>query len=382
MNGTRISSLLGKITVIVVICCCSLPAQAKYGGGSGTPEDPYQIWDANHMQAIGADANDWDKHFMLMADIDLSQFDGKEGRPEFNIIGYYIPVPIEERPFTGVFDGNGHTISNFTYEMVDYGGLFGLVNGPNAEIKNLGLVDPNIHGHYGGCLVVQMGEGTISSCYVEDGYYFGWGHVGLLVGVSSGTVNNCYATGYVSGFHSGGLIGVNQGNVSGCFFNGTVDGVGEHLGGLIGHQSNATVTNCYSSGSVTGNDKVGGLVGTNFSSGDVVISNCYSSCRVSGDIYVGGLIGFNNMATPDIINSFWDIETSGQTGSAGGEGKTTAEMMQQSTFEGWDFVNVWEIGENQTYPYLRKYSAANINKDHKVDLLDIRILCEQWLEEK
>ena len=123
-------------------------------------------------------------------------------------------------------------------------------------------------------------------------------------------------------------------------------------------------------------------MGTNFSSGDVVISNCYSSCRVSGDIYVGGLIGFNNMATPDIINSFWDIETSGQTGSAGGEGKTTAEMMQQSTFEGWDFVNVWEIGENQTYPYLRKYSAANINKDHKVDLLDIRILCEQWLEEK
>ena len=41
-------------SALIVIVGCSLSAQGKYGGGSGTPEDPYQIRDANHMQAIGA----------------------------------------------------------------------------------------------------------------------------------------------------------------------------------------------------------------------------------------------------------------------------------------------------------------------------------------
>ena len=54
-----------------------------------------------------------------------------------------------------------------------------------------------------------------------------------------------------------------------------------------------------------------------------------------------------------IHNSYWDIETSGQTTSGGGEGKTTAEMKQQATFIGWDFTNIWDIIEGVTYPYLR-----------------------------
>ena len=103
MCETRNSNLFGKITILFVICCCSLPAQAKYGGGTGEPNDPYQIGDANYMQAIGADANDWDKHFKLMADIDLAGFSGTA----FNIIAN----------FTGVFDGNDHTISNFAQKF-------------------------------------------------------------------------------------------------------------------------------------------------------------------------------------------------------------------------------------------------------------------------
>jgi len=54
-----------------------------------------------------------------------------------------------------------------------------------------------------------------------------------------------------------------------------------------------------------------------------------------------------------IHNSYWDIETSGQSSSDGGEGKTTAEMKQQATFIGWDFTNIWDIIEGVTYPYLR-----------------------------
>ncbi|MHC4537557.1 MAG: hypothetical protein ACYS6K_26790 [Planctomycetota bacterium] len=65
-------------------------------------------------------------------------------------------------------------------------------------------------------------------------------------------------------------------------------------------------------------------------------------------------------------------------------GKTTAEMQVASSFveAGWDFVNVWGIGENQTYPYLRKYPAADINQDEIVNFLDLCIIAEQWMEER
>ena len=61
--------------------------------------------------------------------------------------------------------------------------------------------------------------------------------------------------------------------------------------------------------------------------------------------------------TPKFINCFWDKEVSGKTYSAGGingvaVGKTTVEMMSQSTFTNWDFTNTWWIKEGETYPGL------------------------------
>jgi hypothetical protein len=81
---------------------------------------------------------------------------------------------------------------------------------------------------------------------------------------------------------------------------------------------------------------------------------------VSGDSDVGGLVGLNNDGS--IIASFWDMETSGQTTSDGGESKTTAEMQKVGTFTdaGWDFVgetdngteDIWWILKGQDYPRL------------------------------
>ncbi len=45
----------------------------------------------------------------------------------------------------------------------------------------------------------------------------------------------------------------------------------------------------------------------------------------------------------------------------------------------WDFEDVWRIGEGQTYPYLRKYIAADINEDKAVDLLDLQKVAANWL---
>jgi hypothetical protein len=47
MVRARSSNLLGEITILIVICFFALSAHAKYGGGTGEPNDPYLIYDAN-----------------------------------------------------------------------------------------------------------------------------------------------------------------------------------------------------------------------------------------------------------------------------------------------------------------------------------------------
>jgi hypothetical protein len=69
---------------------------------------------------------------------------------------------------------------------------------------------------------------------------------------------------------------------------------------------------------------------------------------VTGNTLVGGLIGRNYVAT--VTSSYWDTQTSGQATSAGGTGKTTAQMMNRSTFVGWDFATIWNNNPGLSYP--------------------------------
>jgi hypothetical protein len=425
---------VGTILVVLCLFLFSRPAQAEYGGGTGEPNDPYLIYTAEHLNAIGARPNDWDKHFRLMANVDLSGV---------TYSGAVIPR------FAGTFDGNGHTISNFAYDSngVDDVGLFGYVGWEGAQIKNLGLIDPNIDagtGDYVGSLAGRMDSGCIvADCYVEGGAVRGrdWvgglvgrhgltsagrtitnshstasvtGHlyVGGLVGQNQATVSNCssggrvsgdvnvgglvgknyfgtitssYADGSVSGNWSvGGLVGHNGGTITGCHSGARVQAAAQsgRIGGLVGgNWGRGTIIDCYSTGAVSGNEHVGGLVGVSYQT----VIHCYSVGPVTGTADVGGLIGSRSPYGPGVVEaSFWDIETSGQTASDGGTGKTTAEMKTAATFldAGWDFVNVWGMAEFQTYPYLRKYSAADINQDDSVNFLDLCIIAEQWMEEK
>ena len=131
---------LSLLTVLAVLSI-SLPAQGQPWLGSGTEGDPYLIEDANDMQAIGADPNYWDAHFIMVNDINLTEYTGTQ----FNIIGTFIPPAL----FTGTFDGNGHKISNFTYQSpeADYIGIFGAVGGPDpARVGGVRGTDPGIPG--------------------------------------------------------------------------------------------------------------------------------------------------------------------------------------------------------------------------------------------
>ena len=156
------------------------------------------------------------------------------------------------------------------------------------------------------------------------------GHNGRLF-LTPGVLTQCYSTSVVSG--------------NGC------------VGGLVGTNWGGTVTRCYSTGSVSGNDWVGGLVGY-YIAGSV--TQCYSTGAVSGKDGVGGLVGCSYLGI--LSQCFWDTQTSGQTQSAGGTGKTTAEMQMAKTFldAGWDFVgetangtkDIWWLLEGKDYPRL------------------------------
>lgn len=215
------------------------------------------------------------------------------------------PIGIGNSPFTGTFDGQGYEISDLFINRpdVDFVGLFG-----------------------------QVGEGVIEDIGVVNADVTGSDYVGGLLGANVGTVSNSYSSGSVTGSYGvGGLLGANVG----------------------------TVSNSYSSGSVTGENGAGGLLG--FNGEGATVSNSYSTGSVTGYEYVGGLVGGNVGIVSD---SFWDIQISGQSTSAGGTGKTTAEMKSIATFSGaaWDIIAVtsgqtnptytWNIVDHETYPFL------------------------------
>jgi hypothetical protein len=401
---TRTAFIL-SLTAILTLAAGS--AFGKYSGGTGEPNDPYQIADANDLLLLAADANDYGKSFILTADINM----------EGQVFTTAIIAAGGSIVFTGTFDGNDHKIRNFTINggSNSYLGLFGRVN-TGGSVKNLGLEDCSVNGSldswYIGGLVGGNSYGSISNCY-STGSVSGYQYFGGLVGYNySGNIINCYSIGTVSGSsyseRAGGLVGKNTGDIISCYSIGAVSSP-YYVGGLVGYHSYGNIINCYSTGTISGSGYVGGLVGDNYegditncySTGNVSgsssfvgglvgylsggnIGNCYSTCDINSPYYVGGLVGsgFGN-----VTYSFWDTQTSGRTTSEGGTGKTTAEMKTLSTFTsaGWDFVDVWGIGNGQTYPYLKQFNGINpadLNYSGTVDFADFAILAANWLSDE
>jgi len=300
-----------------------------YGPGSGTAEDPYQIWTPKQMNAIGLTPADWGKCFVLMADLDMSVYIGTQ----YNRIGTGAATP-----FTGTFEGNGHVIRNLTYSttaVADYVGLFGYVVG--TTIRNLGVENATLstHGSFVGGVAGHK-AGTITGCYATGSFSGNWAVAGLVGNNESGLVENCYAAGSVSG-------------------------TGEYAGGLVARLWQGTLSNCYSTVKVTG-------VTTT----------------------VGAFVGWN--AGGPINGSFWDTQTSGQSKGVGlGDatgllGKTTIELKTFSTFvnAGWDFANAWGIANHQTYPYLKwlaGFNPADLNYSGTVDMEDLAFVAANWLRQ-
>ena len=159
--------------------------------------------------------------------------------------------------------------------------------------------------------------------------------------------------------------------VSSTYATGSVSGL-NYTGGLVGENNSGTIFGSYASGSVSGPSGIGGLVGRNYSG---TVSNSYATGSVSCDnSLVGGLVGTNESSST-VSDSFYDLNTTGMDDEDKGTAKTTAEMKTLATFTdtstnghdaAWDFVgdpnddassdDIWDLGTsiNNGYPYLAK----------------------------
>jgi hypothetical protein len=197
-------------------------------------------------------------------------------------------------------NGAGWSPMGYYKNENDYIAFTGSYNGKGHVISGLTINRPSTFSvGLWGCIAKDAIIDSLGLVSVNvTGYYFVGGLIGYNV---DATVSNCYVTGSVNGAlnYIGGLIGSNGGNVKNCNASGTVSGK-TTVGGLIGYNYDYTrsVQNCFTNSNINGGDCLGGLMGYN----GALVRDCHASGNVSG-VYlsdtlatsntIGGLIGFN-----------------------------------------------------------------------------------------
>jgi len=302
------SSIVRTVFFLIAASLVSPAAQGRYSGGSGTADDPYQIAAPQDLINLGERPEDYDKHFVLIADIDLGP--SPRGHKIFDeaVIGPFVSSPGWSPPsgtaFSGVFDGDGHTISHLTIIGEDYLGLFGEL-ASSAEVRNLAVVDVNI-----------VGSGNYS---------------GGLAAFNYGRIKACYVQGEVHGeYWVGGLVGDTYGPITACYAQATVSGL-KYVGGFAGG-TGGTIARCYTTGQVVG---------------------------VEDSDFLGGFAGQGN-ARGSFEGCLWDTQASGTGLSGCGIGFDTASLMEPDAYSlnGWAGDPNWVLDAGRDYPRLAWEGSA------------------------
>ncbi|AQT67273.1 Immunoglobulin A1 protease precursor [Anaerohalosphaera lusitana] len=398
-----------------------------YEGGSGTAEDPFLIADADQLDSVGNYPEDYDKHFEVIDDIDLSKRSYSEALIAPDGSG---SSGFQGTAFTGSFDGKGHVIEGLTirtpFDSSDYLGFFGRCE--TAQLKNIFLEDCVIAARSTntkiGCLSASNYVTTVSNCHVK-GRIFGddsVSYVGGLIGISQtgGSMYNCSFEGLIKVRNDSNTIG---GLVGGCVnytlnkcradVNLQTSSSCNYVGGLIGQcVYGYNIRRCYAEGELKSrySDRVGGLMG---SMNSYSLTNCYSAMDIStyntSSTSLGGLIGQGTNLDP-FDACFWDVDKAGTSDGVGDTdndettypdpdpsgmyGLATGIMVQQSTYTsmGWDFAgetangpyDFWVMFEQETYPMFTgecfARPAGDINGDCRCNMSDLSVLASSWLE--
>lgn len=301
-------------------------AEEEFAGGTGIEEDPFLIANAEQLDAVRNNSGAG-LYFKLVADIDLSGYASGLG---WDPIGDYSHSGLR---FKGVFEGNGHTISNLRIDRPNEEnvGLFDSI-GSDSVIANLKLKNVQVTGmdetgafvgsSYGNIInssssgkVTSTGSGAGglvgrlvgSHSEISDSHSTatvrGADTVGGLVGITIGTngeIRNSYAEGDVHGErYIGGIVGyVGEITISDSYATGDINATGGDAGGLVGYFRGDSIRMSFALGNVNGTNNVGGLVGYATSG---LIESSYATGEVHGTDYIGGLAGYNDGS---ILNNY------------------------------------------------------------------------------
>ena len=242
----------------------------------------------------------------------------------------WIPLGRAQSPYTGVFEGNGHTIHRLMINRPYYnnGGLFGAL-GPEGMVTNLTVADSRIHGRH-------------------------W--TGSITGINHGMVMNCRTvnTPVTGETIVGGIVGHNFNSILVCSHEGQVQGI-SIVGGIAGWNS-GTIAACANRSNVIAQGMSGGLAGRSFGT----ILNSLAVGRVIGET-IGGITAEN---FGDITNSYFDADEARITGDA--DGKDTADLQRPTDavgiYQHWNTYDLdadgaadapWSFGSSSDYPSLR-----------------------------
>lgn len=307
------------------------PLIAKEGMlGDGSEGNPYQIKSASGLYKM---LEFPDKHFILTQDID--------GKGMF-----FEAIGANGTPFTGTFDGQGHTITGVTVSSGG-AGLFAINEG---TIRNVGfLADIDVRRSNVGILVDQN-DGIVEFAY-STGSIRGNSTVGGLVGYSNGIVRNSYSTARVNarGKQAGGVIGItNRGSTTEqVYATGAVKAEESNAGGISGYGYNNTVIR----NSMALNPSV--VTGT-------------ASNRIVGRILAGETATLvNNYADENMFVSSENVtvnDPNNEKGKGVGAEAFTKPAFYMETL-GWDFDSIWIWNEDAKRPLLQS-NLEQINEDN------------------
>jgi hypothetical protein len=285
--------------------------------GSGTEEDPYQIRTKEDWLAMATLMADWDRSWILTTDLDYAITD--ETYETIPRVGGDKPDIL---PFTGTFNGNGHVILNCLIDDAIFSQL-----GPGGKIQNLGVVNsrPSYYSYGVSMLCGTNIQGTISRCFTIFSPSFVELGAGLCLDNIQGVIVDCCAQ----------MLPPSQ-------------DWEQRMAGVVFYNHQGRVIHCYSAGPIM------------------------SLCPVHE---TGGIYEDTGNFWEILPGYPWDYDVMGSP-------QNIYQMKTRSTFTdaGWDFENVWDIVEGQSYPFLRRKPSGDLNHDGRVDLLDFVLFSGQWMK--
>ncbi|MCQ2306882.1 MAG: T9SS type A sorting domain-containing protein [Bacteroidales bacterium] len=285
----------------------------SYDGGDGTPENPYQIATAEQLALFAYDINNGvnsEAHFILTGDINLNGAGGQmwtaAGTVKVTWLNQISYVVEPAYPFMGVFDGDGHVISDMHVDNADVIGLFGCTY--SAEVRNLIIENASVtQGASTGIVVGEAFNTDIEGCTVSGEVRAYGSKVGGIAGhyiaddndndtvFIRNCVNNAYVTDGV--MFLGGIAGYTEMNngvfaIEHCVNNGEVGDMWNTnaAGGIVG-QGSFIIRHCDNYGKVSGTITAGGMVGQGGSFGLIEYCFNYPTGEVTGGSNAGGIIG-------------------------------------------------------------------------------------------